>query len=257
MFMYYTHRLYPTASLMNHDCVPNTWHVFDCSSLRIRVLATVDILPGSKITATYTQSLWNTLDRRGHLKTCKHFWCTCGRCSDPKELGTMLSALSCRSKDCTGLAFSTDPLDHGAMWKCTTCQTTFSDAKDRHDAIRKELKDLVPQSRSCPQLMEDFVRKYSSHIHPSSCHVVEAKFALIQLMGNSSVHLVYHSKCYSTALGNSRLCFLIESASVAPASLNGSNAESVRQHASFCLYLACWLAYACRTRQRALQNNTE
>ena len=48
--------LYSTASLMNHDCVANTRHVFEPEhNFRILVIATTDIQPGSKITATYTQ----------------------------------------------------------------------------------------------------------------------------------------------------------------------------------------------------------
>jgi hypothetical protein len=52
--------LYYTASLMNHDCVANTRHVFD-DDWRIRVIATTDIQPGARITATYTQVLFKKL----------------------------------------------------------------------------------------------------------------------------------------------------------------------------------------------------
>jgi hypothetical protein len=54
---------------MNHDCVANTRHVFDPADFWIRILATKDIPAGDKISATYTQSLLNTLDRRLHLKS--------------------------------------------------------------------------------------------------------------------------------------------------------------------------------------------
>jgi len=174
--------LYPTAALMNHECIPNTRHVIneDNGQMRIRVLATVDIQPGSRISATYTQSLWNTLSRRAHLKACKHFWCACTRCSDPTELGTMLSALKCLN-GCDGAVLSTDSLDQNAPWKCTKCHSICYDAKEQHEALRKKLKDLVPQSRIQPESMEEFIRQ----CYPSSCHVTEAKFALVQLLGNS------------------------------------------------------------------------
>ena len=43
----------------------------DCA---INLYATVDIAKGAVISATYTQTLWNTVNRREHLWTSKCFW---------------------------------------------------------------------------------------------------------------------------------------------------------------------------------------
>lgn len=177
--------LYPTASLMNHDCVANTRHVFDPDDFRIRILATQDILAGEKISATYTQSLWNTLDRRFHLKSTKHFWCQCKRCTDPRELGTNLSAIKCTN--CRGTVISRDPLDQMADWECSDCGSVqkVEQIKRFHDSVRMELKQIAQLARNHPEQLEDFIRKYSGAILPDSCHVIEAKYALVQLYGNT------------------------------------------------------------------------
>ena len=70
---------------------------------------------GSKITATYTQPLWKTLNRREHLKMSKCFWCRCQRCRDPTEFGTGLSTLICN--ECGGKMLPMDPLDSETCWK--------------------------------------------------------------------------------------------------------------------------------------------
>lgn len=178
--------LYPTASLMNHECLANTRHVFDPTDWQIRVIATKDIPAGERISATYTQSLWNTLDRRWHLKWTKHFWCRCPRCADPLELGTMLSSLKCSG--CGGVILSQDSLDYAADWQCNQCGSIrkVEQVKKFHESIRAELKQTAQLGRNRPELLEDFVAKYSTTLHPDSCHVIEAKFALVQLYGNTA-----------------------------------------------------------------------
>ena len=177
--------LYPNASLMNHECVANTRHVFNPFDFRIKVIATRDIAPGQTISATYTQSLWNTLDRRWHLKSTKHFWCHCRRCTDPEEFGTWLSALRCDR--CGNLISSQNSLDVTAKWRCTNCETILDADKVNqiHHSVRAELKKIATVGPARLRLLEEFVDKYSALIHPGSCHVIEAKYALVQLYGNT------------------------------------------------------------------------
>ena len=70
---------------------------------------------GSIISVSYSQSIWNTMNRRQHLKMSKCFWCQCNRCKDPTEFGTYLSALKC-AKD-GGRVMPTNPLDVDAPYK--------------------------------------------------------------------------------------------------------------------------------------------
>lgn len=181
--------LYPTASLMNHECVANTRHVFTPNDWRIKVFATKDIPTGEQISANYSQSLWNTPSRRLHLNLTKHFWCSCRRCADPFELGTSLSALKCTK--CGSLVHSSNSLDYNSTWECVECKTTIKakEAIHIHETTRSELKMMAQQARGNPAILENFIKKCSMEIHPNSCHVYEAKFALIQLYGNTPKQL--------------------------------------------------------------------
>lgn len=143
--------------------------------------------------------MWNTISRRNHLKAVKHFWCQCDRCSDPRELGTLMSALKC--PNCRqGLLLGLNPLEKNAPWKCSNQDCgliSTGNAGQTHEFIRSELRQLVANARSDPELLEVFVRKYSAKIHPLSCHVMEAKFALVQLYGNVSGFLYSGSPMFS------------------------------------------------------------
>ena len=116
--------LYYKSAMMAHDCLPNTRHVFDEETLTISIYATREIPKGESVTATYTQTLWDTARRRAHLKIAKCFDCTCKRCSDPTELGTFASSILCCI--CEGLIISTNPLKNFADWKCSNCNQVFS-----------------------------------------------------------------------------------------------------------------------------------
>eukprot|EP00095_Tigriopus_kingsejongensis_P008719 maker-scaffold352_size199037-snap-gene-0.46 protein:Tk08719 transcript:maker-scaffold352_size199037-snap-gene-0.46-mRNA-1 annotation:"protein isoform a" len=105
--------MYRVACIISHDCCPNTKHTFDPDH-SINLFATTNIRKGSIISATYTQSIWNTMNRRAHLYMSKCFWCQCRRCRDPTEFGTYLSANSCNA--CGGQVIPTQPLDNSAKW---------------------------------------------------------------------------------------------------------------------------------------------
>ena len=59
--------IYPQAAMQAHDCVPNTKHAFD-SDLNMILRATVVIRKGAAITTTYTNTFWNTMQRRRQIK---------------------------------------------------------------------------------------------------------------------------------------------------------------------------------------------
>jgi hypothetical protein len=58
--------IYPTACLLEHNCVPNAHRSFGPDA-SICVRAAVNIEAGGHICITYTDSLWPTLERRSHL----------------------------------------------------------------------------------------------------------------------------------------------------------------------------------------------
>lgn len=198
--------IYCTASMMNHSCRPNTRHVFLGDEHHMAVIATVHIAKGDLITATYTQSLWGTLDRRRHLKTYKYFDCECDRCKDPTEFGTNLGNIYCSV--CNGLGapttnqeamlLSTNPLDETAPWKCEKCDH-FIQSRQMfwgNNALKQDLKNL---NKSRPADYEDFIQKYSQTLHPSNHLVVQAKLALIQIYGNCKGYML--SGTYINVIG--------------------------------------------------------
>ena len=80
--------IYATGCLPEHHCVPTCHRSFG-PDLSITLRAAVSLDTNQRISITYTDSLWPTLDRRAHLAYSKHFLCDCTRCIDPTELGTI------------------------------------------------------------------------------------------------------------------------------------------------------------------------
>ncbi|KAL0821965.1 hypothetical protein ABMA28_005353 [Loxostege sticticalis] len=183
--------IYVTASMMNHSCTPNTRHIIVGDDYNLAFIATVPIAKGELITATYTQSLWGTLDRRKHLRTTKCFDCECERCKDPTELGTYLGSIYCSICNGPGvfgtekppMLVSSNPLDEAAPWKCEKCDHFILSRQMfwGNNALSEELKKF---KKDGPNGFEDFILKYSQTLHPNNHLVVQAKLALIKIYGN-------------------------------------------------------------------------
>uniref|UniRef100_A0A0P4VWD8 MYND-type domain-containing protein n=1 Tax=Scylla olivacea TaxID=85551 RepID=A0A0P4VWD8_SCYOL len=177
--------LYPQAAMLAHQCVPNTKHAFD-ANLTMILRATMVIRKGTPITATYTNTFWNTMQRRKQLKLTKCFLCTCQRCADPSELGTHFGTLLCG--ECgTGFVQPIKPLDLHSDWTCSKCgvvvmaKTVFWGDQILH----KELKGL-DQTSAGP--FEEFLDHYKKALHPGHRFLIEAKYALVKIYGNSPEH---------------------------------------------------------------------
>lgn len=176
--------LYPQTAMLAHDCTPNTKHAID-ADLNMILRATVVIRKGTAITATYTNTFWNTMQRRRQLKFSKYFLCTCQRCSDPTELGTHLGTLLCG--ECGGQVLPTTPLDFDSPWTCGKCGDSIL-AKTvfwGDHILHKELKAL---DQTIAKPFEDFLDHYKKALHPGHRFMVEAKYALINIYGNSKEH---------------------------------------------------------------------
>ncbi|XP_011556296.3 SET domain-containing protein SmydA-8 [Plutella xylostella] len=181
--------IYVTAAMMNHSCTPNTRHVFLGDEYNFALIATMPIAKGELITATYTQSLWGTLDRRRHLQTTKCFYCECARCKDPTEFDTHLGNIYCSM--CNGpsglnkgaMLMSTNPLDEGAVWKCEKCDHTILSKQMfwGNNALKGDLNKI---NKLNPRGFEEFITKYSQTLHPTNHLVLQAKLSLIQIYGN-------------------------------------------------------------------------
>ncbi|XP_037084090.1 SET domain-containing protein SmydA-8-like [Pollicipes pollicipes] len=169
--------VYAAASLQNHDCRPNTRHLFD-DGYNITVRATVRIAAGQRITTSYTQALWNTAARRQHLLFSKCFRCRCERCLDPTELNTWLSSLSCRG--CGGPLVSREPLEAAAAWRCHRCgkKSSAEEVQER----RGSMAQLTKTAERSVEGLEDVL----TQLDPSCSQRAEVNYALVQLYGTAS-----------------------------------------------------------------------
>ncbi|XP_022600145.1 histone-lysine N-methyltransferase SMYD3 [Seriola dumerili] len=81
--------LYPSLSLLNHDCRPNCVMVFEGTKLQLRAVR--DINPEEELTISYIETLSLTEDRQRQLEDQYHFTCHCQRCDSQDKDGLMLS----------------------------------------------------------------------------------------------------------------------------------------------------------------------
>lgn len=184
--------IFVTASMMAHQCKPNTKHVFMGDESNFTLVATVPIAKGEMITTTYTQTLWGTLERRIHLRSAKCFDCDCLRCKDPTEFGTYLGSIYCavcngpgseHSLNRGAKLVSLDPLNEVSPWKCEKCKHTIQSRQMiwGNNAIKQELETI---DKGRPDIFENFIEKYKHTLHATNYHIVQAKYVLTQIYGN-------------------------------------------------------------------------
>ncbi|XP_077375999.1 histone-lysine N-methyltransferase SMYD3 isoform X1 [Festucalex cinctus] len=70
--------LYPSLSLLNHDCRPNCVTVFEGTKLHLRAVR--DIKPAEELTISYIETLSLTEERQKQLEEQYHFTCRCQKC---------------------------------------------------------------------------------------------------------------------------------------------------------------------------------
>ncbi|KAK9709468.1 SET domain [Popillia japonica] len=135
--------LYPLSSLANHNCSPNTAHIFD-NKQRMIVRAAVFIAKDAEIFHSYVRIVWGTLTRRYLLYLTKHFACGCERCCDPSEFGGKLSGLKCQG--CPGIALPVEPLQLKCNWEWSRVQNIdeANDVQEMFKFLDEKLSQLVP-----------------------------------------------------------------------------------------------------------------
>ena len=180
--------VYPTYSLLEHSCTPNTKYKFS-RSRTLTVKAAVDIRQGEHLSTIYTQMIWGTAARRDFLKNTRFFLCTCRRCADPTELGTNFSAIRCQ-KCPNGFLMSGAPLDEKAMWICSSCSSIISSEEAME--INRLLGDEVDKALISPKVdeLEKLIERASStQVHPNHFHLFPVKHSLLQMLGRDDTGL--------------------------------------------------------------------
>nr|CAI5852284.1 unnamed protein product [Callosobruchus analis] len=182
--------LYPTASLFEHNCVPNTMQTIDeKENFRITFRAALPIKKGQHITSTYTNILWGTSARRDHLKQTKYFTCKCKRCEDPTEFGTYFSALRCLGNEenspCGGIQLPRNPTEDDCIWVCDRCNIQLPDKEMMNfvNHLNTEV-DRVMSRRPKIAELEDVLSKLLNFLHENHYLNYIVKHSLVQLYGN-------------------------------------------------------------------------
>ncbi|XP_038222463.1 SET domain-containing protein SmydA-8 [Zerene cesonia] len=189
--------VFDRISMVEHNCRANCNKSFT-SNGDIILCAGSNIPSGAHISVCYTDPLWGTEARRHHLADSKFFECTCDRCSDVTEFGTMYSAVKCKKKDCRGYllpetfilpilhkTISPDPKTRGLdnkFWKCSTCDDAVSDAIIQQ-LLQDIGKELSAMPKGDPDACEKFISHCSSYLHPSHYYMTDVGLALAQLVG--------------------------------------------------------------------------
>merc|ERR1719282_1864135 len=133
-----------------------------------------------------------TNNRQLHLAETKYFVCSCPRCADPTELGTMFSSIRC--PQCTaenGYLVPTVPghceLVDTAMadWRCVTCAKTQT-AKFVNAVTQSIGEELVSLEKGSIEACQSFIRKHSQNLHPNHYYLMDIKLALCQMIGQSA-----------------------------------------------------------------------
>lgn len=174
--------LYPLASLANHNCTPNTFHIYD-ENYRMIVRASDFIKENTEIFHTYTRITWGTLMRRYHLLHTKRFLCKCDRCLDPKEKNTYIGSILCPK--CKGNILVIDTSKLNSMWKCEYCEDSISSKQVRNLLI-------LLDSTVCAFVDDDvdLIKKFIDNklkylVSEFNEIVIEAKYKFIWIVGYS------------------------------------------------------------------------
>jgi len=150
---------------VNHSCLGNARFSVD-SKQHVRVEAKQDIQEGEEITVQYYSSLLGTHKRRRRLKAEWYFDCSCCRCVDPTECGTMVSAVMCEACE-EGFLLPRDPLDCYSDWPCSQCDFHLEvpDLERKVDQLEEELNFL--SSKRDLKKLEFFINEISGKVlHP-------------------------------------------------------------------------------------------
>jgi hypothetical protein len=150
----YASFIFYNASLVSHDCLPNTRSIIlqKGKSYVIHVVATKAIHKGEPITCSYVEPAVGTLERREQLLDSFYFSCQCKRCQDRSEIGSNFSSIKCMNPACkNGYLLPSYPLDPHSEWMCQerdcnvpTCSAQISNLLlDVKNSIRQatELED--------------------------------------------------------------------------------------------------------------------
>ncbi|KAI9590497.1 SET domain-containing protein SmydA-8 [Glossina fuscipes] len=178
--------LFPLFAIVNHDCVPNSYYMFEDKTNYMVLRASIDLPEGTEITTTYTKLFTGNIARHLFLKMKKNFTCKCPRCSDPTEKGAFISAVYCRDTNCSGLAVpEVTGLPH-PNWNCLECKqkSTHAQMIKAQDFASGAINAKI-NSHSLKSLIIYLNEKSDSFIPNSNYVIIDAKLQVIARLSKS------------------------------------------------------------------------
>lgn len=177
--------IYHQASLLEHSCHPNLSKSFSNKG-EVIIWAPHPIQPGEHLSISYTDVLWETSNRRHHLKQTKLFDCFCERCKDVTEYGTYISALKCQ-KCPEGLLLPKSLDDWEKEWYCNKCENSVP-----YNYYFKMLEHCGRDLQAMQKENEDncirFIEHYSKYLSPNHFYIIDVKIALAQIIGGGEIN---------------------------------------------------------------------
>ncbi|ODN00252.1 Protein msta, isoform A [Orchesella cincta] len=184
----YASLLFYNASLLAHDCFPNTRYAIHASpgknsSYSISVIATRNIEEGEPVTTSYVDPTLGTFERREILRERYYITCSCKRCSDASEFGTFFSAIKCKNLDChTGYLLPVFPLDPNSEWRCNKNCCEMSTSPAWIASLIQEVRSQASISHSW-ETFDDMLEKYRTTVlHRNHYLVVEMQAELLKMI---------------------------------------------------------------------------
>lgn len=167
--------LYLVFSIMNHSCMANTSVVINRDT-EIQVKAQKLIKQGEEITTRYGGLNLGQPRRSQLLFDHWKFSCSCARCSDPTELTTFNSGLSCTNQGCQSYLLPYRAL----VWRCHGCGATepvdfvLKVVRDAESFIRNNIGGDVDS-----EVLERTIWSLQTFLHPQHYMLSQIKLVLL------------------------------------------------------------------------------
>jgi len=170
--------VYPTYSFANHSCLCNT-HTKKFKDLRLQLIAQSPVKQGEEVWTRYTTPQVGNHQRTADIQRTWHFSCSCARCQDPTEFGTMMSGLIC-GDSCPGILLPLHSNILGSPRGCSLCRRKTGTLAVQK-VVQAVIQDIGDNREENNSLLMALIQKYSgSVLHPNHYLLLGIKEIILQ-----------------------------------------------------------------------------
>ena len=184
--------IFEKSCLLSHNCVPNTrWFIHEKWTPDLKPTYTIywkmttPARRGEIISTNYTDLTQGSFERKLDLYEGYYFTCSCTRCLDPKEFGTLFSGIKCT--DCLEGYLLPLPLPRsGVIWKCYIIGCHGSKTELEMYRVLAQLHwemSLIDQKYTEENVLKlnDFLKRNQGvTVHSNHFLMMEAEFDLVR-----------------------------------------------------------------------------